>query len=152
LIDIHDRMIQIRKCHAGDFHEVVALMRQLWPQKPFDAERLRPAFDKALVSESQTYLCATDGDRVVGFGSVTWKNCLWHEGHLVFIDELVVNNLYRNKGIGSRLLGELVALARIKGCCRIELDCAFWREETGAFAFYEKHKFTRRAFVFSRVL
>jgi GNAT superfamily N-acetyltransferase len=143
-------MIQIRKCCADDFDEVLVLLRQLWTDKRFNAKRLKKIFDSALVSDSKTYLCALNGNRVVGFASFTKKKNLWPEGPLGYVDELVVDSGYRSKGVGALLLGQLVTLARSNGCCRIELDCAFYRKD--AYRFYEREGFASRAFVFSKVL
>jgi hypothetical protein len=83
--------ISIRACHIEDFDAVVSLLRQLWPDKPLNPASLQTIFNEALVSDSKAYLCATDGKRVIGFGSLTIKNNLWPEGHLGYVDELVVD-------------------------------------------------------------
>ena len=143
-------MFEIRQCCAEDFGDVVRLLRQLWPDKQLNAALLQTVFDRALASEWQAYLCATDGSRVVGFGSLTMKNNLWQEGYLGHIDELVVDNEYRGKGVGTLLLDQIIVLARQKGCRRVELDSASHRKQ--AHQFYEQHGFENRAFLFSRVL
>ena len=143
-------MIQIRQCHADDFDGIVNLLRQLWPDKPINREQLKAIYDRALVSESKTYLCATNEYRLLGFASFAKKHNLWPEGSLGYIDELVVDSNYRGQKIGTQLLEHLIVLARTKGCCRIELDCAFYRKD--AHHFYEQNGFAGRAFVYSRVL
>ena len=139
-------MFQIRKCHSEDFDDVASLLRQLWPEKRLDAASLRMVFQRAVTSESQTYLCVIDGERIVGFGSLTLKNNLWQQGYLAHIDELVVDSDYRGRGIGTQLLNQLVRLARDRGCRRVELDSAFHREQ--AHQFYQQHGFENRAFLF----
>jgi GNAT superfamily N-acetyltransferase len=143
-------MFRIRKCRVEDFDEVLLLLRQLWQDKSIDPISLRPIFNRALVSASKTYLCATNEKRVIGFGSFTVKDNLWPEGYLGYVDELVVDNEYRNKGIGKQLLEKLVTVARQKGCCRIELDSAFYRKKSHRF--YRRNGFETRAYVFSKVL
>jgi GNAT superfamily N-acetyltransferase len=64
------------------------------------------------------------------------------------IDELVVDQNHRSRGIGGLLLQQLISIARSKGCRRIELDSALRREE--AHRFYERHGFKNRAFLFSK--
>lgn len=103
-----------------------------------------------MASVSKACLCATDGKRVIGFGSLTVKDTFWPEGHLGYVDELVVDGEYRSKGVGTQLLDRLIALAREKGCFRIELDAAFYRNKSHRF--YKQNGFTTRAFVFSKVL
>jgi glucosamine-phosphate N-acetyltransferase len=145
-------MIHIRPCRLGDFEAIVLLLRQLWADKELNPSELRPVFERTMVCESKRYLCATDGSRLVGFGSCTLKDNLWPDGPLAYVDELVVDGECRDKGVGGMILEELARFAAERGCCRIELDCAFYREEAGTFAFYEKLGFVRRAVVFSKVL
>jgi ribosomal protein S18 acetylase RimI-like enzyme len=64
------------------------------------------------------------------------------------IDELVVDREYRNQGIGKLLMNEMEAIAKNRGCKRLELDSAFHR--TNAHAFYEKQGFEKRAYLFSK--
>jgi GNAT superfamily N-acetyltransferase len=143
-------MFSIRKCNAGDFNEVIPLLRQLWTDKAVDPTLLRPIFDRGLASSSKTYLVATDGNRVIGFGSLSLKDDLWPEGQVAYIDELVVDSEYRSKGIGAQLLERLVTTAQEKSCYRIELTSAFYRKDSHRF--YERHGFSSRAYVFSKVL
>jgi|ERR1700722_1829557 len=143
-------MFQIRQCHAVDFDEVIPLLRQLWTDKTIDPPSLRPIFDRGLVSNSKTYLVATDKKRVIGFGSLSLKDDLWPEGRVAYIDELIVDSGYRNKGIGAQLLEQLVATAQQKSCCRVELTSDFYRKDSHQF--YEQRGFKSRAFVFSKVL
>ena len=126
------------------------LLHQLWPGKPLDTASLQAVFNRALASESQVYLCAADGRHVIGFGSLTVKNNLWHEGFLGHVDELVVDSEFRGQGIGTRLLEQLLAAARQRQCRRVELDSAFHREQ--AHQFYQRQGFESRAFLFSKVI
>lgn len=143
-------MVQIRKCSEADFNEVLMLLRQLWPDKPLNTRSLQSVYDIALSSENQKYICAVEDSKIVGFGSLTIKNNLWQEGRLGHIDELVVDNDYRGKGIGRQLLAQLIVLAKEQKCKRVELDTAFHRKE--AHHFYEQQGFENRAYLFSMVL
>jgi GNAT superfamily N-acetyltransferase len=143
-------MVQIRPSQLQDFDGVIALLRQLWPDKHLDLDLLRTVFQRALDCETQAYLCAVDGERVIGFGSLTLKNSLWQEGYLGHVDELVVDRDYRGHGIGVRLLTELTDLARRQGCRRVELDSALHRHE--AHQFYGQNGFENRACLFSKGL
>jgi len=143
-------MLEIRSCCAEDFDDVARLLRQLWPDKPTDLPSLRSVFERALVSDSQRYICAVEDGKLIGFGSLTIKNNLWQEGYICHVDELVVDNTYRHHGIGTRILHHLMIIAKEKGCRRIELDSAFHRKE--AHRFYERLGFENRAFLFSKIL
>jgi glucosamine-phosphate N-acetyltransferase len=143
-------MAHLRPCRRDDFDGVLALLRQLWPDKPLDPAALRAIFGQTLSSGNPVYLCAAENGTIVGFGSLTVRSSLWQEGNLGHVDELVVDAAHRGRGIGTQLLEGLVALAKAKGCRRIELDSAFHRDE--AHRFYEKRGFENRACLFSKIL
>jgi len=143
-------MANIRECTPGDFEQILPLLQQLWPQKALCQDRLRLVFERGLASDAQTYLCAVEGDHIVGFCSMTIKNNLWQEGFLAHLDELVVNRAHRGCGLGSQLLEAMILLAKERGCARVELDSAFHRTE--AHAFYERQGFENRAYLFSKPL
>jgi len=142
-------MISVKPCGAEDFDSVIALLRQLWPEKVLDVPALRKVYDAALVSDRQRYVCAVDGQRIVGFGSLTIKSNLYH-AVVGYVDELVVDDSYRGSGVGTLLLDHLTACAQARGCKRIELDCAFHRKDSHAF--YERRGYQRRAYVFTKEL
>ena len=100
---------------------------------------LHAVYSRALASETQFYLCAEDEGAVAGFCSLTLKNNLWQAGNLAHIDELVVEERQRRKGIGSALLDAAVKMAAGRGCASIELDSAFHRGD--AHRFYESQGF-----------
>ncbi len=142
--------ISIRPATPGDLDQLLALFRQLWPTKTIVPARLRTVFERVLATPYKRYFCAMAGEQVVGLGSVSFKDNLWQEGEIAYVEELVVDENQRGQGIGSLLLNHLVAQAEARGCIRIELDTAFHRES--AHRFYERHSMQKRAFLFSRVL
>jgi glucosamine-phosphate N-acetyltransferase len=143
-------MIQIQECRTEDFDGVVALLRQLWPGKPLDLVALRSVYDRALASDRQVYFCAVHQQQLVGFGSLTVKSNLWSEAFVGYVDEMVVDEAYRGRGIGTQMLDRLISCARERGCNRIELDSAFHRKD--AHAFYERRGFQSRAYLYSKPL
>jgi glucosamine-phosphate N-acetyltransferase len=145
-----DVVLNIRPCSMDDFDAVARLLRQLWPERHLDVDSLRTVFGQAITSDPQVFLCVVSGQGVIGFASLSVRNSLWQEGKLGHVDELVVDAEHRNRGVGTRLLEHLVALARQRGCRRMELDSAFHRKDSHQF--YERHGFENGAFHFSKTL
>jgi len=143
-------MIQIRPCASEDFEGVLALLRQLWPDKYIDTQMLKVVYERALESALQHHVCAVEDQMLLGIGSLTIKNNLWQEGYLGYIEELVVHEQFRRRGIGTQLLEHLCSVAREKGCKRIELDSAFNRK--ASHEFYERLGFQSRALLFTKPL
>jgi glucosamine-phosphate N-acetyltransferase len=140
----------IRYCEAVDFESVQKLLKQLWPDGDCKPEELQIVFNRALSSTMQKLVVAIIGDSVVGFCSLTLKNNLWQAGTLGVIDELVVDQQYRGKGIGKSLIEHMTEVALQNRCKRIELDSSFHRVE--AHQFYEHLGFVKRAYWFSKPL
>lgn len=145
-------LIDVRRRRQADWPAVLDLLRQLWPDPRLDVATIRAAYRRGLRSRQRVYLCAVAATRVVGFGSFSVNQNLWQPGFAGgHIDELVVDKTYRNRGIGKRLLKELVAVAGQRGCRVVELESAGHRD--GAHRFYERHGFHRRATIlFARKL
>ncbi|HET7207723.1 MAG TPA: GNAT family N-acetyltransferase [Terriglobales bacterium] len=143
-------MAAIRECRLDDFPHVIELLHQLWPSIELDVDRLRAAFRRGLQGKAQRYLCAEDDGRVLGFCSLTLKNSLWQQGFLAHIDELVVDESVRGRGIGTELLVAAIEVAKRQNASRIELDSGFHR--TSAHRFYEQRGFQNRGYLFSAKL
>jgi|ERR1039458_2149300 GNAT superfamily N-acetyltransferase len=144
-------MVEIRKCRSEDFDAIVPLLRQLYPDKPFDLVSLRSVYDRSLASAQQVYLCAVCDQQTVGFGSLTIKsNLLWSETFIGYVNDMVVDGAYRGRGIGTQILDHLISWARERGCNRIELNSAFHRK--AAQAFYEHRGFKSGAYFYSKLL
>ncbi len=142
--------MNIRKAKIEDFEQVYALLPQLWPATKLDKRRLRIAFTRSINSKYQKYLCAVDKAVVVGFCSLSIRNSLWQQGFIAHIDEIIVDEMHRGRGIGTELIKKALKIAINAGCTRVELDSAFHRKQ--AHGFYDRLGFENRAYLFSKVL
>jgi GNAT superfamily N-acetyltransferase len=140
----------VRPCTEADVEAILSLLAQLWPNNPRDPVRTKAVYDRALASSNQLLFCAVADDRAIGFGSLTLKNNLWQEGLIGNVDELVVDEKHRGRGVGKMLMKHLTAVAREHGCKRIELDSSFHRH--AAHEFYKAIGFEARAYLFTKVL
>jgi GNAT superfamily N-acetyltransferase len=142
--------IIIRATKQEDFDDILPLLKQLWPANPLDLKAARDIFTKGLASDRRAYLCACQGDRIIGFCTVMIRDCLWLQGDVGYLCDLVVDQEHRGSGVGTALVERAVEIARERGCRRVELDSGFPR--TAAHQFYERRGFEKRAFLFSKVL
>ena len=58
------------------------------------------------------------------------------DSKVLWIDDLVVDEKQRGKGIGKMLMGEAIRLAQKEHCTRVDLNC--WEFNENAIKFYEK--------------
>lgn len=140
----------IRAVDTKDFDDIYLLLQQLWPDKELNKKDLMEIFSRGIKSQNELYFCAELNGKVIGFCSLGFKNSLWQEGYIGYVNEIVVDKLHRGKGIGTALLKAATDAAKEKGCKRIEMDSAFQRKE--AHQFYEKSGFEKRAYLFSKKL
>jgi glucosamine-phosphate N-acetyltransferase len=139
-----------RECIVDDFFRLLPLFHQLWPDQHLNEAIMKQVFENGIYSEHQYYVCVEVDERIVGFCSLTVKNNLWQQGNIGHIDELVVDESFRRRGIGKELLNRAIQVAEEMGCRRIELDSAPHR--TKSHDFYEKNGFKKRALLFSKIL
>ncbi len=143
-------MTLIRSCRLQDFGAVAELLRQQWPEEGSLEAPSRDVFERALASPRQRLVCTEVDSRLVAFASLTVKNTLRQPGGVGYVDELLVDRDHRCRGIATLLMQRIEEVALAAGCTQLELDAAFHRKE--AHAFYEQHKFERRALLFSKAL
>jgi glucosamine-phosphate N-acetyltransferase len=142
--------IIIRPTKQEDFDDILPLLKQLWPANPLDLKAARDIFTRGLASNERAYLCACHDGRIIGFCTLIVRDCLWLQGDVGYLCDLVVDQEYRGLGVGTALVERAAEIARERGCRRVELDSGFHR--TAAHQFYERRGFEKRAFLFSRVI
>jgi N-acetylglutamate synthase-like GNAT family acetyltransferase len=86
------------------------------------------------VKESWYMISAYDNDRLVGFGRIICDGVV----HALILD-MIVHPAYKRKGIGSRILKNLVEKCHEHNIRDIQLFCAKNQKN-----FYEKHGFVPR--------
>ena len=81
-------------------------------------------------------LVATDGDDVQGVIDMEYHQRLGDHRPQARVNDIVVTDRARGRGVGRALLTRAEELARRRGCFRMALVTATWRAET--IAFYER--------------
>ena len=120
--------IAIRRVRDDDFQEIMALLRQLpggirlWTE-----DSLAQAFQGLLAGESQEAFVATLNQRVIGFISLYYMRVLHCGGTVANIQEWVVTEELRGRGIGRALIDFAVTRARESCCSGINLACGLPR-------------------------
>ncbi|SMC33154.1 GNAT family N-acetyltransferase [Sporomusa malonica] len=140
--------IQIREVNREDFDGVFSLFKQLWPDKQLYKEDMFTVYSRGLEGNNDKYICAVYDGKVIGFCAIAFMNSFWQEGRIAYIYAMVVDEVLKGQGIGTRLLNEAYSIAGVQGCKKIELDSGFHRE--AAHKFYEKNSYVKRAYLFSK--
>jgi len=81
-------------------------------------------------------LLAFEGDRPVGLVNCFEGVSTFKARPLLNIHDIAVTASHRGRGIGGRLLAEVEAIARARGCCKLTLEAL--EGNTGAIALYRR--------------
>jgi len=149
-IKSNTRSIEIRNSIPEDLNVVFSLLQQLWPNRQLNKELLGKAFLNSFNIEGHIIRLACSGDEVIGLCALSLRNNLYAQGILANIDELVIDEKYRGKGIGKLMLDDATSIATNKNCAFLELESAFHRED--AHRFYEKEGFEKTGYFLSKKL
>lgn len=142
--------ITVRRAVHADFNCIYLLFEQLWPDKELDKDELMRVFNRGIESDADEFFCAEVDGNIIGFCAYAVMNNFWQAGYISYIYAMVIDENYRGKGIGTKLINEAINKSRAQGFKRIELDSGFPREK--AHNFYEKLGFEKRAYLFSMKL
>lgn len=134
---------QIRKAENKDFEAVYALIKELaiFENEPNEPTNTLKKFIAEGTSKQPRFqvLVAEQNAEIVGialyyYGYSTWK------GAMIYLDDLVVKNEYRKKGIGKMLMDELISIAKEERINQVRWHVLDWNEN--AIQFYKKYPVT----------
>lgn len=109
----------IRPLKKTDGAEVTVLIRQL-TKNIVAPEKLAKRIASLVKSKDARYLVAQKDNTIIGFGGLVWYT-IPSKGTAGWIEELVVDKKYRNKGIGKKLIKELLLLAESQKLTQVKL-------------------------------
>ena len=140
--------LTIRKAASEDFDEVYKLICELVgsPVGAISYSSLKEIYQANLLSDIKGQYLAELSDEIVGFISLTFDMRLSEGGKVAVIDELVVKEKQRSKGIGTALVEYAIMLAKSNCCCMVEVATNLRREDTHRF--YEKKGFVKNGYRF----
>lgn len=131
----------IEKLQLNEVDELLKLYEQL--QIPFgaDYEKVKNVYKDVYENDDYMVLAAKEEDKIIG--TLTGICCygLGASGHpFLVIEDVVVDNSIRGKGIGSRLFEKIDEFAKEKDCAYAVIVSSGFRKK--AHHFYEKMGFT----------
>lgn len=132
-IDLGGRL-GVRPAGRSDGQAVMRLLAQLHPAFPPDPSTTDEVIDAALSDPHRTLLVATVDDEVVATGDLIVVPNMTHGGHpWAAVENVVVDEAWRHRGIGRALFDEIDALTRAAGCYMVQLLSLDHRLEAHAF-------------------
>jgi GNAT superfamily N-acetyltransferase len=125
----------IRNAHVKDWPAVAGLLVELGRDVP-ESATTNPShvihFGGHLARRECVTLVA-DGGTLLGFIDMEYRQRLGHHRPQAWVNDLVVADASRSQGVGKALLDRAEELASQRGCFRMSLETAAWRDRTHAF-------------------
>lgn len=128
--------MKIRKANEQDCAELVALMRQLWPDAP--VAELKPEVRLGLRSGKMHYFIA-ETDEPVGFCQLSFRHDYvpgTSTSPTAFIEGIYVVEAARQQDVATRLVEAASAFAQSQGCAELASDTEV--ENDGSQRFHER--------------
>lgn len=129
----------VRDLERKDMKKLAKLYAQFWGERS-DVGKMRALFDRLRERDDYILLGAEEDGKLAG--SVSGIVCQELYGDcrpFVVVENMIVDERYRRRGIGRKLLAELEDRARAKGCGQVILVTEHDRKD--ACAFYESAGF-----------
>jgi GNAT superfamily N-acetyltransferase len=129
--------LQIRLMAEGDYRHVYRLYRQLTGMgTPCGEKEFTRIFNKFLNTNDREAYVATVYDRIIGFVTLYYFEAFHYSGPVASIQELVVTEEFRGRGVGKALVEFVKEKVCEKHCRGLEVATDLW--QSGAKSFYER--------------
>ena len=121
-------MINVRKAILSDETEVFDLLGKLLSPQASDSSRIHtPAsagiFRELITDESKgTVIIAEENGKLVGVITLSYPIAIRCAGKYTCIEEFIVNETMRGRGVGSGLLEAALNEAKKQGCFEIQVN------------------------------
>ena len=136
----------IREAANKDIESVTEVLETIYLQDVAWAKR---AVKKLLATENYVILVAELDDQIVGFIDYYILPSIWEKWNEATINNLFIHKDYQDKGIGSRLLEEVIKRTDEIGI--VELHVGTEKDNEGAIRLYKKHGFLKEYLLLERV-
>lgn len=141
--------MEIRRFELKDLDEIFYVLNQLYTGK-LKYEKFNEIYKLKLNDPYSYYIVAIENNKIVGVLTAELQVKLHRENMQCFVEDLVVDKEYRNRGIGKSLLQNAIDYAKSNNCDVVELTTYLNNEK--AIKFYEANDFIKHSYKFKRYL
>ena len=131
--------INVRTARPEDISGIFSLVKELAKYEHAEHEVLidEDYYREAFTNRIFEAIVATDNDRIIGMCLYYTTFSTW-KGKMLYLEDFVVKEAYRQKGVGQLLYDKLVGIAKAEGYKLMKWQVLNWNEP--AIKFYEKNQ------------
>jgi glucosamine-phosphate N-acetyltransferase len=111
----------IRKLHINDYEKYLILIKQFRPTI-FTREQFEDILHK-IENNSNIWVIEYDNKLIATATLIYESKFIRNIVKLAHIEDVCVDENYRNKGIGNLLINHIIAESEKEGCYKVILDC-----------------------------
>lgn len=128
----------IRKAHYSDLEEIFKLVKELakYENAPEEVTATIETYQRCFQEGTFDSIVALDDQKIVGTCIYYMTFSTW-KGKMLYLEDFVVKEGYRQKGIGQLLYDQFIATARESNCALVKWQVLDWNEP--AIQFYKKN-------------
>ena len=141
--------MKIRNTKLEDLDDVFELLNELYENK-IEYFEFAKKYKESLENSNFYEIVAIEKNKVVGVLISRVISMLAKKKNILFIDDLIVNENCRNKGIGKLLIKTATTYAISRDCGALELTSMI--QNINAHRFYENNGFEKRQYKFKKNL
>lgn len=131
--------MKVRKALKNDMPQVLELIKELaiFENEPNAVEISVEVLKREGFGENPLFTCFVSeiDDKIVGAALIYYRFSTW-KGRSLHLEDLIVKEVHRGKGIGEALYNRVMKFAHDQGLKRVAWDVLDWN--TGAIRFYER--------------
>jgi len=141
----HTEFSVIREALSDDVNGIIEVLKTSYLQ---DEAWARKALEKLLATENYVILVAELDRKIVGFIDYYILPSVWEKWNEATINYLFIHKDYQGRGIGSKLLKEVIKQTDKMGI--MELHVGTEKENKRAIHLYKKHGFLKEYLLLER--
>jgi ribosomal protein S18 acetylase RimI-like enzyme len=142
--------IKIRQASDADAPAIVRLVQEL-AESGGEHSPINAVYAVYFLHQSNCFVLLAEAEgQTIGLLSYQMKPDLYHASETCYIAELIVSNGFRDRGVGSALMENLIERMISQDC--VEISVSTMPNNQGAIRFYKKHGLVDEAVLLERHL
>jgi GNAT superfamily N-acetyltransferase len=133
----------IRLLQPGEIDDVIELFQAQLAEHQIESEtyELRQVIERIVADERRGFIlvAVTDDGKLIGLALGSAFLGVEHSGDSGWLEELYVVPAWRQKGVGTQLLNEVIRIARARGWRALDLEVDAGHQRV--ISLYERHGF-----------